>query len=66
MSSGNLFVDAAPPKTGERFDVLLRHGNLVVERIVSSVEKWCATLLRHGSATNQSALTPRTKEQQHG
>ena len=34
--SGNLFRDAAPPAQGERFDELLRHRQLVVERIVSS------------------------------
>lgn len=33
---GNLFHHAEPPTTGERFDELLRHKNLVVERIVSS------------------------------
>ena len=33
---GNLFADASPPLADERFDVLLRHKNLVVERIVSS------------------------------
>lgn len=33
---GNLFADALPPAEGERFDVLLAHRNLVVERIVSS------------------------------
>lgn len=32
----NLFDDALPPPQGERFDVLLRHRNLVIERIVSS------------------------------
>ncbi len=32
---GNLF-DAPPPPTGERFDVLLRHKDVVIERIVSS------------------------------
>lgn len=32
---GNLFDDSSPPAEGERFDVLLRHRNLVVERIVS-------------------------------
>jgi cupin 2 domain-containing protein len=36
MQSGNLFSDAAPPQTGERFDTILSHKNLVVERIVSS------------------------------
>src|SRR5690606_19813818 len=34
--TANLFADAAPPPEGERFDVLLTHRNLVVERIVSS------------------------------
>jgi len=33
---GNLFADAAPPLQGERFETLLSHRNLVVERIVSS------------------------------
>lgn len=32
----NLFTDAAPPPQGERFETLLRHKNIVVERIVSS------------------------------
>jgi cupin 2 domain-containing protein len=36
MQTGNLFADATPPATGERFDTLLAHGNLVVERIVSA------------------------------
>lgn len=36
MDTGNLFADAAPPAAGERFDTLLRHNNLVIERIVSS------------------------------
>ena len=35
MTHGNLFDDAQPPATGERFDTLLQHRNLVVERIVS-------------------------------
>lgn len=33
---GNLHVDAAPPAEGERFDVLLSHQGLVIERIVST------------------------------
>jgi cupin 2 domain-containing protein len=33
---GNLFADASPPAEGERFETLLSHRNLVVERIVSS------------------------------
>ena len=34
--AGNLFANATPPHDGERFEELLRHRNLVVERIVSS------------------------------
>lgn len=33
---GNLFADAVPPITGERFETLLQHGQVVIERIVSS------------------------------
>jgi cupin 2 domain-containing protein len=36
MKLGNVFEDCSPPSAGERFDVLLKHKNLVVERIVSS------------------------------
>ena len=36
MTTGNLFQDAAPPLKAERFDTLLKHRNLVIERIVSS------------------------------
>lgn len=36
MRTGNLFADAAPPDEGERFETLLTHRNLVIERIVSS------------------------------
>ena len=36
MQTGNLFTDAAPPHDGERFDTILSHRNLVVERIISS------------------------------
>jgi cupin 2 domain-containing protein len=36
MRTGNLFADAAPPATGERFETVLSHKNLVIERIVSS------------------------------
>lgn len=36
MNAANLFDDCSPDDAGERFDVLLRHENLVVERIVSS------------------------------
>ena len=56
----NLLADALPPATGERFDTLLSHHNLVIERIVSSSaidpapcvqtqDEW-VTLL-HGTAT---------------
>ncbi|WP_426339579.1 cupin domain-containing protein [Pseudoduganella sp. S-14] len=33
---GNLYEDALPPATGERFDTLLSHKGLVIERIVST------------------------------
>jgi len=33
---GNLYEDALPPATGERFDTLLLHRGLVIERIVST------------------------------
>ncbi|KQV95967.1 cupin domain-containing protein [Rhizobacter sp. Root1221] len=36
MSTSNLFEDALPPANGERFETLLSHRNLVIERIVSS------------------------------
>ena len=36
--TGNLFADASHPVGDERFDVLLRHKNLVVERIVSAAD----------------------------
>jgi len=36
MKRGNLFTDAEAPPSGERFDTLLAHRNLVVERIVSA------------------------------
>lgn len=38
MKPANLFEDCAPPRAGERFDVLLAHRNLVIERIVSSAD----------------------------
>ena len=38
MQIGNLFNDAIPPRQGERFDTLLSHRNLVVERILSSAD----------------------------
>ncbi|MCZ7627296.1 MAG: cupin [Candidatus Methylomirabilota bacterium] len=36
MRIHNLFTNTEPPYEGECFDTLLRHKNLVVERIVSS------------------------------
>jgi cupin 2 domain-containing protein len=36
MPIGNLFAGADAPAEGERFEALLTHKNLVVERIVSS------------------------------
>lgn len=36
MPVSNIFDHAQPPALGERFDELLRHRNLVIERIVSS------------------------------
>jgi cupin 2 domain-containing protein len=36
MQISNLFSDAEPPADGERFETLLKHKNLVVERILSS------------------------------
>lgn len=59
MRTGNLFSDAVAPSEGERFDTLLGHKNLVVERIVSSAaivsqeyvqtqDEW--VLLVHGEA----------------
>lgn len=36
INFGNLYDDALPPAQGERFENLLQHRNLVVERIISS------------------------------
>lgn len=36
MSIANLFHDSQPPAEGERFDTLLSHRNLQIERILSS------------------------------
>lgn len=36
MKNGNLYANAAPPLDGERFETLLAHKGLVIERIVSS------------------------------
>ena len=64
MKVGSLFTDALAPLEGERFDTLLRHRNLVVERIVSSAaiaaqeyvqtqDEW--VLLVHGEAVIEVA-----------
>lgn len=34
--TGNYFESIVPPRSGERYDTLLQHRNLVIERIVSS------------------------------
>lgn len=60
----NLFDNAAAPAGGERFDTLLQHRNLVIERIISSPhvdpveyvqpqDEW--VLLIHGTATLEVA-----------
>ncbi len=38
MDIRNLFADAQPPSTGERFDTLVQQGNVVIERIVSGAD----------------------------
>jgi cupin 2 domain-containing protein len=38
MPAGNLFANLSLPSEGERFDTLLTHKNLVVERILSSAK----------------------------
>jgi cupin 2 domain-containing protein len=64
MPIGNLFTDSAPPQAGERFDTLLNHKNLAVERIISSAasvphqyiqeqDEW--VVLLHGEAVLQTA-----------
>jgi cupin 2 domain-containing protein len=46
MHTGNLFVDLAPPREGERVEELLSHRNLVVERIVSSAKLTARTYVQ--------------------
>ena len=64
MKAGNLFVDSEAPSEGERFETLLAHKNLVIERIVSSTnaipseyvqahDEWVAML--RGQATLELA-----------
>ncbi len=38
MSTGNLFADLEVPLNGERFEALLSHRSLVIERIISSAD----------------------------
>jgi cupin 2 domain-containing protein len=64
MPNGIFFADATPPSEGERFETLLQHRNLVIERILSSAaitpseyvqaqDEW--VLLAHGEAEMQVA-----------
>ena len=64
VSLGNLFADADPPASGERFEQLLAQRNLVIERIVSAAgtpateyvqeqDEWVALL--QGGATLEVA-----------
>src|SRR5688572_28765325 len=64
MRIGNLLVDTEAPYKGERFETLLTHKNLVIERIVSSTavtpmeyvqaqDEWVAML--QGEATLEVA-----------
>jgi cupin 2 domain-containing protein len=67
MHIGNLYADAEAPLTGERFESILAHKNLVVERIVSSAatapmeymqhhDEW--VVLLQGEATLEVAGKP--------
>jgi cupin 2 domain-containing protein len=47
MQKGNLFTDAEAPLKGERFEALLTHKNLVVERIVSSTDTTPTEYVQH-------------------
>jgi cupin 2 domain-containing protein len=47
MHMGNLFTDAQAPLKGERFEALLTHKNLVVERIVSSADTTPTEWVQH-------------------
>ncbi len=47
MHMGNLYADAEPPLTGERFESILAHQNLVVERIVSSADTAPMEYMQH-------------------
>lgn len=38
MPMGKLFADFEAPLDGERFEALLSHRNLVIERIISSAD----------------------------
>ena len=67
MRIGNLFAGIDVPATGERFEELLKHRNLVIERIVSSAavtpteyvqpqDEWVAMI--KGDAMLEVAGTP--------
>ncbi|QSX79404.1 cupin domain-containing protein [Agrilutibacter solisilvae] len=67
MRIGNLFAGIDVPATGERFEELLKHRNLVIERIVSSAavtpteyvqpqDEWVAMI--QGDAMLEVAGTP--------
>ena len=43
---GNLFADSTAPAAGERLDVLLARGNVVIERIISSARLEPASYLQ--------------------
>ena len=71
MNNGNLLEASDPPAKGERFEVLLEHRNLVVERILSTSDitpteyvqeqdEW--VLLVRGSAVLEVAGEQRTLE----
>lgn len=60
MQTGNVFANPVPPLKGERFEMLLTHKNIVIERILSSADitpiryvqsqdEW--VVLLHGHAT---------------
>lgn len=67
MLPQNLFADAQAPPEGERFETLLKHKNVVIERIISSAaitpteyvqtqDEWVALLV--GEATLEIAGEP--------
>lgn len=72
---GNLLAEADPPAAGERFETLLRHGPLHIERIVSSAavvpiehcqeqDEWVA-LLRGEAALEVAGQAVELREGDH-